>query len=142
MHNRQSMTRTQLRTALATGSGRPVMLDIRDDVDVLLGRKTNAPIAAQLEACRRIGSDANIIVGEADYLPAAHPLGRKRATVAEDRGRRIVRIEQPTPLGPLFGEAVWEPGQKPARTQMFLKEEADYAKAVALMRHTHAHARE
>lgn len=134
MRKRQSMTRPQFRAALATGIGRPVILDIRDDVDILLGRKTNDPIAAQIEACRRIGSDANIIVGEAEYLPAAHPLGRKRTTLVDDPAHTVIRIEQPTPLGPLFGEEIAEPGQKPARTQMFLKEEADYAKAIALMR--------
>lgn len=128
------MTRGELRTALAGGAGRPVILDIRDDVDHLLGRATRGSLAAQVEACHLIGSDASVIVGEADYLPPQHPWGRKRSMVRNESGRHVVRIEQPTPLGSLFAEEVHEPGQKPARTRMFLQQEADYAPAIALLR--------
>ncbi len=128
------MTRIELRAALRGHGKLPVILDIRDDVDFLLGRESGGSVQANIEACMLVGSDLNFIVGEADYLPASHPLGRKRTPVADSSGRRVVRIEQPTPCGPMLAEEVWEKGQKPARTKMFIEEEADYRKVNALLR--------
>lgn len=75
------MNRGQLRTALATGNGLPVILDIRDDVDVLLGRQTDTPIDAQIETCRRIGSRRFILAGTCAILTGT-PLENLQAAAA------------------------------------------------------------
>jgi uroporphyrinogen-III decarboxylase len=109
------------------------MLDVRDDVAFLRGTATAGGLREWVETCRSVGSDTNIVVGEADYLPATHPWGRKRRVLSESP-HRLLEILQPTPLGALTAEEFEEPGQKPARTRMFLEKESDYAAAISLMR--------
>jgi len=130
--NRLSKTRDEQRQRLAGGGRGLVMLDIRDDVDFLAGTPTRGDLRAWVDACLSVGTDAAVIVGEADYLPADHPLGRKRHA-RRDGENTLVEITQPTPLRPLHGLEVTTPGQKPARTKMYMESEPDYDAFVALM---------
>lgn len=131
---RTSLTRSQLREALSTGSGLPVMLDMRDNISTLLCKPYSGDLRDWVAAGKMVGADVNCLVGEADWLPSSHALGRRRRVIEETPGRKVVEIVQPTPRGDLTAIEIEEPGQKPARTQMFLREEADYAKAIALLR--------
>jgi len=108
------------------------MLDIRDNVDFLAGRSTRGDLRAWVDACLSVGTDAVAIVGEADYLPADHPWGRRRHA-RRDGENTIVDVTQPTPRLPLLGQEVTTPGQKPARTKMFMESQADYESFIALM---------
>jgi len=130
--NRPSKTRDEIRQRLAEGGRGLVMLDIRDDVDFLAQTPTHGDPRAWVDACHAVGTDAVILIGEADYLPADHPWGRKRRT-RRDGEKTIVDITQPTPLGPLHGQEVTTPGQKPARTKMFMESPPDYDAFIALM---------
>lgn len=132
---RSSRTREQMRATLrGQAPDRLVILDIRDNIGFLSGGRLSAPsLADWVKTAHGIGADANVIVGEADYLPATHPLGRRRRVVEDTPARRVVEITQPTPAGDLLAQEAWEPGQKPARTRMFLETEADYERAMALL---------
>ena len=114
---------------LRGGEGRLVILDIRDVV-----RGGPEPtIPEWLSACHEIGTDANIIRGEANYLPASHPLGRKTRLIDDTPGERVFHVIQPTPKGPLVSHVQEIPGQKPTRTKMFIESEEDYALVIALL---------
>jgi uroporphyrinogen-III decarboxylase len=130
--NRTSKTRDQQRQLLADGGGGLVMLDIRDDVDFLAGAPTQGDLRAWVDACLTIGTDAVILVGEADYVPPGHAWARRRHA-RRDGDNTIIDITQPTPLGPLMGQEVASPGQKPARTKMYMESESDYDAFIALM---------
>ena len=130
--NRKSKTRDEMRQLVKDGGRGLVMLDIRDDIDFLKGTMAHDDLRAWIEACQDVGTDANLIFGEADYLPANHLWGRKRCSRCEG-DNTITDILQPTPLKPLHGEEVAEPGQKPARTKMYINAEEDYESFIALM---------
>jgi len=121
---------------LQGGPGRLVILDLIDNVSFLHGRdRVEAPdLTEWIATCHELGVDVNITRGEAHYLPASHPLGRKYRLVSDDGHRRVTEVCQPTPLGSLTSLAVEAPGQKPARTKMFLEEEEDYEAAIAFLR--------
>ena len=112
------------------------MPDLIDNVSFLNGRDRveDPDLTEWVATCHDLGVDANIIRGEAHYLPADHRLGRKYRLLSDDGHRRVTEVRQPTPLGSLTGLTVEAPGQKPARTKMFLEKEEDYEAAIAFLR--------
>jgi|GEM_PF-5251786 len=126
-----------MRDILSGGAGRLVVFDLHDDLAFLNGTEGEVGLRAWAETCRGVGSDVNIIVGEANYLPGHHEWGRTRRAIRTEPSM-VTEIVQPTPLGPLTSLECAEPGQKPARTKMFLETETDYDAAIALMRQLRA----
>lgn len=135
---RRSKTREEIRDVLEGGPGRLALLDLRDT----LALGPEAPMVdrarALVEACHAVGVDANVLVGEADYLPPGHPWARRREPWGGDG--KTTRIVQPAGERELESLEVSEPGQKPARTKMFVENEADYASAIAVLRAWRDHA--
>lgn len=133
---RKAKTRREMAAVLRGGPGRLVMPDLIDNISFLNGRDRvqDPDLTEWIATCHGLGVDVNITRGESHYLPADHPLGRKRRLLSDDGGRRVTEIRQPTPLGPLTALTVEEPGQKPARTKMFLEEKKDYEAAIAFLR--------
>ena len=135
---RQWKSRSEMRAILEGGPGRLVMLNMQDNIAFLRNGPSNGTLTEFMETCHELGTDAYAIIGEADYLPSTHPWGRQRKVILDTPEERIVEITQPTPCGPLTSLEVTHPGQKPARTKMFLEEEADYTAAMALLRELRA----
>ncbi len=130
---RISKNRQQMGDILSGGPGQLVVFDLGDDIAFLRGNPPEYGLREWAETCQEVGSDLNVIMGEANYLPASHQWGRQRRLLTTGT-ESVTEITQPTPLGSLTSLECAEPGQKPARTKMFLETEADYDAAIALMR--------
>lgn len=133
---RKSKTRQEMTRVLQGGPGRLVILDLIDNISFLKGRDRAQALdlTEWIATCHEVGVDVNIVRGEAFYLPADHPLGRKHRVISDDGQQRVTEVSQPTPLGPLTALSVESPGQKPARTKMFLEKEEDYEAVIAFLR--------
>lgn len=131
---RRWKSRSEMRAILEGSPGRLVMLEMKDNITFLRNGQSNGTLTEFVETCHELGTDASSIIGEAQYLPADHPWGRRRKVILDTPAQRVVEITQPTPQGPLTALEITMPGQKPVRTKMFLEEEADYAAAIALLR--------
>jgi uroporphyrinogen-III decarboxylase len=134
---RRSKTRREMNDILrGTAPGRLVILDIRDT----LAHLNNQPWEGQhtlsewVDTCNNIGCDTNIIIGEEQYLPPEHPLGRKKEIVSEEPSRLKFRTTVPTPVKDLFIEEIIDKEGKPTRGKMAIESEDDYEAGISLLK--------
>jgi uroporphyrinogen-III decarboxylase len=126
-----------MRTVLSgTHADQLVILDIEDCLGDFngTGRVGYYSLADWVSACHRVGVDANVVVGEANYFPPDHPLGWRRELIS-DAGtvRRFKRII-PSPLKPLEIHYRETDSEKYAMTKPALESEEDYDALIAYLR--------
>lgn len=112
-----------------------VILDIEDCLGDFngTGKVGYYSLTDWINACQRVGVDANVVVGEASYFPADHPLGWRRELISDDGTVRRFKRIIPSPLRPLEIHYRETDREKYAMTKPALESEEDYQALLAYL---------
>ena len=113
-----------------------VVLDIMDCIGAFngTGRIGYYSWRDWLEACRAIGSDANVIVGEKEYFPSGHPLSPMHVPISDDTAQRRYYLEYRSSAGRVSVEYSEADNRKRSIVNNPLAEERDFDALIGYLR--------